>query len=111
GCPAGRTLWWRACRKHRKKDYRRTTMTALPDRNTFESAYPGQAPWDIGRPNKVLVDVADPIAGSVLDAGCGTREKPPPSPAGPKTSRPFLPGPTPPAAPLPPAAAGAACPG
>ena len=86
-------------------------MTALPDRNTFESAYPGQAPWDIGRPNKVLVDVADRIAGSVLDAGCGTGENPPSSPAGATKSRPFLSGPTPPAAPLTPAAAGAACPG
>jgi len=46
----------------------------IPDRNTFESAYAGQAPWDIGKPNKVLVDVADRIAGSVLDAGCGTGE-------------------------------------
>lgn len=47
-------------------------MTALPNRNTFESAYAGQAPWDIGRPQKALLDVADRIAGSVLDAGCGT---------------------------------------
>src|SRR5437763_5784251 len=46
----------------------------IPDRSTFENAYAGQAPWDIGRPNKVLVDVADRIAGSVPDAGCGTGE-------------------------------------
>jgi SAM-dependent methyltransferase len=44
----------------------------LPDRTTFESAYAGQAPWDIGRPQKALVDVADRITGSILDAGCGT---------------------------------------
>ena len=49
-------------------------MTGVPDRNTFESAYAGQPPWDIGRPNKALVDVADRIAGSVLDAGGGTGE-------------------------------------
>lgn len=49
-------------------------MTAIPDRNTFESAYAGQAPWDIGRPQKALLDVADQIAGSILDAGCGTGE-------------------------------------
>ncbi|MHB1424465.1 MAG: class I SAM-dependent methyltransferase [Gemmataceae bacterium] len=49
-------------------------MTAIPDRNTFESAYAGQAPWDIGRPQKALMAVADRIAGSVLDAGCGTGE-------------------------------------
>ncbi|HTU22419.1 MAG TPA: class I SAM-dependent methyltransferase [Gemmataceae bacterium] len=49
-------------------------MPPVPDRNTFESAYAGQAPWDIGRPQKALLDVADRIAGSVLDAGCGTGE-------------------------------------
>jgi cyclopropane fatty-acyl-phospholipid synthase-like methyltransferase len=49
-------------------------MTALPNRNTFESAYAGQAPWDIGRPQKPFIEVADRITGSVLDAGCGTGE-------------------------------------
>jgi 2-polyprenyl-3-methyl-5-hydroxy-6-metoxy-1,4-benzoquinol methylase len=44
----------------------------VPDRSTFESAYGGQAPWDIGKPQKVFVDLADRVAGSVLDAGCGT---------------------------------------
>jgi 2-polyprenyl-3-methyl-5-hydroxy-6-metoxy-1,4-benzoquinol methylase len=47
-------------------------MTTVPDRSTFESAYAGQAPWDIGRPHKPLLDVADHITGSILDAGCGT---------------------------------------
>ena len=28
----------------------------VPDRNTFESAYAGQAPWDIGRPQKAFLD-------------------------------------------------------
>jgi cyclopropane fatty-acyl-phospholipid synthase-like methyltransferase len=44
----------------------------IPDRTTFESAYAGQAPWDIGKPQKPFIDVADRITGSVLDAGCGT---------------------------------------
>jgi len=44
----------------------------VPNRNTFESAYAGQAPWDIGRPQKPFLNAADRIAGSVLDAGCGT---------------------------------------
>jgi cyclopropane fatty-acyl-phospholipid synthase-like methyltransferase len=44
----------------------------IHDRNTFESAYAGQAPWDIGRPQKPFIDMADRITGSVLDAGCGT---------------------------------------
>jgi cyclopropane fatty-acyl-phospholipid synthase-like methyltransferase len=47
-------------------------MTPVPDRSTFESAYAGQAPWDIGKPQKPFLDVADQITGSVLDAGCGT---------------------------------------
>jgi SAM-dependent methyltransferase len=49
-------------------------MSAVPDRITFESAYAGQAPWDIGRPQKAVIDVADQITGSILDAGCGTGE-------------------------------------
>ena len=46
----------------------------IPDRNTFESAYAGQAPWDIGRPQQAFLAVADRITGPVLDAGCGTGE-------------------------------------
>ena len=49
-------------------------MSPLPDRNTFETAYAGQAPWDIGRPQQAFLTVADRITGSVLDAGCGTGE-------------------------------------
>jgi cyclopropane fatty-acyl-phospholipid synthase-like methyltransferase len=47
-------------------------MSNIPDRSTFEAIYAGQAPWDIGRPQKPFIDVADQITGSVLDAGCGT---------------------------------------
>ena len=47
-------------------------MSNLPDRSRFESAYAGQAPWDIGRPQPVFVGAADQIAGSLLDSGCGT---------------------------------------
>jgi SAM-dependent methyltransferase len=47
---------------------------AIPDRNTFETAYAGQAPWDIGKPQRTFLDVADRITGAVLDAGCGTGE-------------------------------------
>src|SRR6202011_1126838 len=50
----------------------RTAMT--PDRSTFESAYAGQAPWDIGRPQRALLDAPDQDRGSMLDAGCGTGE-------------------------------------
>ena len=44
----------------------------VPDRSSFESAYAGLAPWDIGRPQQAFLAVADRITGSVLDAGCGT---------------------------------------
>jgi cyclopropane fatty-acyl-phospholipid synthase-like methyltransferase len=47
-------------------------MTPVPDRSTFEAMYAGQAPWDIGKPQKPFIDVADRITGPVLDAGCGT---------------------------------------
>ncbi len=47
-------------------------MTTVPDRTTFETLYAGQAPWDIGKPQKPFLDVADQIIGSLLDAGCGT---------------------------------------
>ena len=46
----------------------------VPDRSTFENIYAGQPPWDIGKPQKAFIDVADQITGSILDAGCGTGE-------------------------------------
>jgi 2-polyprenyl-3-methyl-5-hydroxy-6-metoxy-1,4-benzoquinol methylase len=47
-------------------------MAAIPNRETFENAYAGKAPWDIGRPQPVFIQAADQITGSILDAGCGT---------------------------------------
>jgi cyclopropane fatty-acyl-phospholipid synthase-like methyltransferase len=47
-------------------------MNPLPDRTTFETLYAGKAPWDIGKPQRPFIDVADQITGSILDAGCGT---------------------------------------
>src|SRR5258708_19664452 len=57
----------------RQADARRTIMP-VPDRSTFENIYAGQPPWEIGRPQKAFLDVADQITGSILDAGCGTGE-------------------------------------
>lgn len=49
-----------------------------PSRDRFVNAYDGASPppWDIGKPQDVLVAVFDEIsiAGSVLDLGCGTGE-------------------------------------
>lgn len=44
--------------------------------NSFESAYLGRPPWDIGRPQPAIMKLAetDQITGSVLDVGCGTGE-------------------------------------
>ena len=39
------------------------------DRSSFESLYAGQPRWEIGRPQQAILDEADRIAGSVLDAG------------------------------------------
>ena len=47
-------------------------MSDIPDKSTFASLYAGQAPWDIGKPQKPFLDMADRITGSLLDAGCGT---------------------------------------
>jgi SAM-dependent methyltransferase len=47
-------------------------MTQLPTRQHFLDAYAGEAPWDIGRPQRAFVDAADQIKGPLLDAGCGT---------------------------------------
>ena len=44
------------------------------DRSSFENLYAGQPRWEIGRPQKALLAVADRITGAVLDAGCGTGE-------------------------------------
>lgn len=43
-----------------------------PSPEDFRQAYAGRPPWDIGRLQPALAEVADRISGSVLDAGCGT---------------------------------------
>ncbi len=56
----------------KEEEHRRTTMSI--DRTTFESIYAGQPRWEIGRPQKAFINVADQITGSILDSGCGTGE-------------------------------------
>lgn len=47
----------------------------MPDRTTFQSSYSGEPPpWDVGKPQRAFVDSAELVAGTVLDAGCGTGE-------------------------------------
>ena len=46
----------------------------VADRNTFVELYAGQPRWEIGRPQRALLNVADRITGSVLDCGCGSGE-------------------------------------
>lgn len=40
----------------------------------FDTAYEGRPPWDLGRPQPAVVELAPEIVGSVLDLGCGTGE-------------------------------------
>jgi SAM-dependent methyltransferase len=47
-------------------------MSTLPNRTTFESAYAGKAPWDIGKPQAPIATAANRVTSPVLDAGCGT---------------------------------------
>ena len=49
-------------------------MSNVPGRETFETMYARKPPWDIGRPQRAFVEVADRVTGEVLDAGCGTGE-------------------------------------
>ena len=49
-------------------------MSNVPRRETFETMYARKAPWDIGKPQRAFVEVADHVTGEVLDAGCGTGE-------------------------------------
>ena len=35
-------------------------MSDVPSREAFEAMYAGKAPWDIGRPQRAFVEVADP---------------------------------------------------
>jgi len=44
------------------------------DRSSFENLYAGQPRWEIGRPQQAIIDVAERITGSILDAGCGSGE-------------------------------------
>lgn len=54
---------------------RETIRHAAPDdRTAFESIYAGQPRWEIGRPQKAFINVADQITGAILDSGCGTGE-------------------------------------
>ncbi|NUQ61844.1 MAG: class I SAM-dependent methyltransferase [Pirellulales bacterium] len=46
------------------------------DQQLFEQMYQGHAPWDTGRPQPAIIQLAEAgrIHGSVLDVGCGTGE-------------------------------------
>ncbi len=48
----------------------------MPTHEFFDQMYEGTPPWDIGRPQRAFVRLANEggIEGEVLDAGCGTGE-------------------------------------
>ena len=49
----------------------------MAERPSWNSAYQGSPPWDIGRPQPDFVRLAEAgeLAGQVLDVGCGTGEQ------------------------------------
>jgi ubiquinone/menaquinone biosynthesis C-methylase UbiE len=47
-------------------------MPDNPTQQRFQTAYEGKPPWDLGRPQKPFIEIADQITGSVLDVGSGT---------------------------------------
>ena len=47
-------------------------MSDNPSQMRFQTAYEGKPSWDLGRPQKPFIEIADQITGSVLDVGCGT---------------------------------------
>ena len=47
-------------------------MTRIPNQQTFQEAYAGEAPWDIGRIQPAFAAIADQVKDPILDAGCGT---------------------------------------
>lgn len=44
------------------------------DAKHFKAMYAGLPPWDIGRPQRAFISVAEQVVGSILDVGCGTGE-------------------------------------
>jgi 2-polyprenyl-3-methyl-5-hydroxy-6-metoxy-1,4-benzoquinol methylase len=57
-------------------DKRKIMGFEITNHEFFNSAYEGVPPWDIGRPQKEIIRLAEDgeIKGRVLDAGCGTGE-------------------------------------
>jgi SAM-dependent methyltransferase len=47
-------------------------MNSVHDRAHFEESYSGEAPWEIGRPQRPFTAIADRVTSPILDAGCGT---------------------------------------
>ena len=49
----------------------------MAERPSWNSAYQGSPPWDVGRPQPDFVRLAEAgeLAGQVLDVGCGTGEQ------------------------------------
>lgn len=51
-------------------------LNPLAPSESFDDAYRGAPPWDIGRPQPALAELVDSgqVTGRVLDSGCGTGE-------------------------------------
>jgi 2-polyprenyl-3-methyl-5-hydroxy-6-metoxy-1,4-benzoquinol methylase len=51
-------------------------MIAAMDARSWDANYAGDPPWEIGRPQPVIVELGESgvLTGQVLDVGCGTGE-------------------------------------
>lgn len=63
-----------------REEYEKLKEYFSPDRpkrfNSFEEAYEGVPPWDLGRPQPTIIEIEKDgkIKGRVIDIGCGTGE-------------------------------------
>jgi SAM-dependent methyltransferase len=75
-CPRFPTSKNRAATATLRQGYLKGTVREVIMASSFNEAYRGTPPWDIGRPQAEFVKVAREggIRGSVLDVGCGTGE-------------------------------------
>ncbi len=58
-------------------DHESVSSSTIIERPSWDSAYEGSPPWDIGRPQPAFVELAraGKLQGEVLDVGCGTGEQ------------------------------------